>query len=95
MSRTEMPKQFLDILGTGKTLIQQTVDQSQVHVTGEVRLKLYKGNCIVLGRKAEKSLYNENIASFEASHGYSQNDADGFIKLNALRLKLYAETFGR
>lgn len=77
-----------------RELIQQTVDQSQLHVTGEVRLKLYKGNCTVLGRKAEKSLYNQNIASFEESHGYSQNDADGFIKLNALRLKLYAETFG-
>jgi argininosuccinate synthase len=78
-----------------RELIQQMVDQMQNHVTGEVRLKLYKGNCIVLGRKAEKSLYNQNIASFEESHGYSQNDADGFIKLNALRLKLYAETFGR
>jgi argininosuccinate synthase len=78
-----------------RELIQQTMDQMQKHVTGEVRLKLYKGNCIVLGRKAEKSLYNQNIASFEESHGYSQNDADGFIKLNALRLKLYAETFGR
>ena len=78
-----------------RELIQQTIDQMQAHVTGEVRLKLYKGNCIVLGRKAEKSLYNQNIASFEESHGYSQNDADGFIKLNALRLKLYAETFGR
>jgi argininosuccinate synthase len=78
-----------------RELIQQMVDQMQTHVTGEVRLKLYKGNCIVLGRKAEKSLYNQNIASFEESHGYSQNDADGFIKLNALRLKLYAETFGR
>ena len=78
-----------------RELIQQTVDQMQAHVTGEVRLKLYKGNVIVLGRKAEKSLYNQNIASFEVSHGYSQNDADGFIKLNALRLKLYAETFGR
>jgi argininosuccinate synthase len=78
-----------------RELIQQTMDQMQTHVTGEVRLKLYKGNCIVLGRKAEKSLYNQNIASFEESHGYSQNDADGFIKLNALRLKLYAETFGR
>ena len=78
-----------------RKLIQQTVDQMQTHVTGEVRLKLYKGNVIVLGRKAEKSLYNQNIASFEESHGYSQNDADGFIKLNALRLKLYAETFGR
>ena len=78
-----------------RELIQQTIDQMQAHVTGEVRLKLYKGNVIVLGRKAEKSLYNQNIASFEESHGYSQNDADGFIKLNALRLKLYAETFGR
>ena len=77
-----------------RKLIQQTVDQSQIHVTGEVRLKLYKGNCIVMGRKADKSLYNQNIASFEDNHGYSQNDADGFIKLNALRLKLYAETFG-
>ena len=77
-----------------RKLIQQTVDQSQIHVTGEVRLKLYKGNCTVIGRKAEKSLYNQNIASFEDNHGYSQNDADGFIKLNALRLKLYAETFG-
>ena len=77
-----------------RKLIQQTVDQSQIHVTGEVRLKLYKGNCTVMGRKAEKSLYNQNIASFEDNHGYSQNDADGFIKLNALRLKLYAETFG-
>jgi argininosuccinate synthase len=78
-----------------RELIQQTIDQMQINVTGEVRLKLYKGNCIVLGRKATKSLYNQNIASFEESHGYSQNDADGFIKLNALRLKLYAETFGR
>ncbi|MEK9628539.1 MAG: argininosuccinate synthase [Nitrospinota bacterium] len=78
-----------------RELIQNTVDQSQAHVTGEVRLKLYKGNCTVMGRKAEKSLYNQNIASFEESHGYSQDDADGFIKLNALRLKLYAETFGR
>ena len=77
-----------------RKLIQQTVDQSQIHVTGEVRLKLYKGNCTVMGRKAEKSLYNQNIASFEDNQGYSQNDADGFIKLNALRLKLYAETFG-
>ena len=76
-----------------RKLIQQTVDQSQIHVTGEVRLKLYNGNCIIMGRKAEKSLYNQNIASFEDNHGYSQNDADGFIKLNALRLKLYAETF--
>ena len=78
-----------------RDLVQKTVDEIQSHVTGDVRLKLYKGNCAVLGRKAEKSLYNQNIASFEDNHGYSQNDADGFIKLNALRLKLYSETFGR
>ena len=78
-----------------RELVQQMVDEMQGHVTGDVRLKLYKGNCTVLGRKAEKSLYNQNIASFEDNHRYSQNDADGFIKLNALRLKLYAETFGR
>ena len=78
-----------------RELLQQTIDHAQSNVTGEVRLKLYKGNCIVTGRKAEKSLYNQNIASFEESHGYSQDDADGFIKLNALRLKLYAETFNR
>ena len=78
-----------------RDLMQKMIDDSQINVTGEVRLKLYKGNCIVIGRKAEKSLYNQNIASFEESHGYSQDDAEGFIKLNALRLKLYAETFDR
>jgi len=78
-----------------RELLQKTMDHAQANVTGEARLKLYKGNCIVIGRKAEKSLYNQNIASFEESHGFSQNDAEGFIKLNALRLKLYAETFNR
>ena len=78
-----------------RDLMQKLIDDSQANVTGEVRLKLYKGNCMVIGRKAEKSLYNQNIASFEESHGYSQDDAEGFIKLNALRLKLYAETFDR
>ena len=78
-----------------REMIQKTIDHAQENVSGDVRLKLYKGNCIVLGRKAEKSLYNQNIASFEESHGYNQNDAEGFIKLNALRLKLYAETFNR
>ena len=76
-----------------RELLQKTMDHAQANITGEARLKLYKGNCIVIGRKAEKSLYNQNIASFEESHGYTQNDAEGFIKLNALRLKLYAETF--
>jgi argininosuccinate synthase len=78
-----------------REIAQKTIDHVQENVSGDVRLKLYKGNCIVLGRKAVKSLYNQNIASFEESHSYSQDDAEGFIKLNALRLKLYAETFDR
>jgi argininosuccinate synthase len=78
-----------------REMAQKTIDHVQENVSGDVRLKLYKGNCIVLGRKAVKSLYNQNIASFEESHSYSQDDAEGFIKLNALRLKLYAETFDR
>ena len=78
-----------------RELLQKTMDHAQTNVTGVVRLKLYKGNCIVVGRKAENSLYNQNIASFEETHSYSQDDAEGFIKLNALRLKLYAETFNR
>ena len=76
-----------------RELLQKTIDHAQENITGEARLKLYKGSCTVIGRKAEKSLYNQNIASFEESHGYNQNDAEGFIKLNALRLKLYAERF--
>ncbi|GIS84280.1 MAG: hypothetical protein CM1200mP16_05800 [Nitrospina sp.] len=60
-----------------RVLVQQMMDEMQKNVTGDVRLKLYKGSCTVLGRKAEKSLYNQNIASFEDNHGYSQNDADG------------------
>ena len=78
-----------------RELLQKTMDYAQTNVTGVARLKLYKGNCIVVGRKAENSLYNQNIASFEETHSYSQDDAEGFIKLNALRLKLYAETFNR
>jgi argininosuccinate synthase len=57
-------------------------------VTGTVRLKLYKGNCIVAGRKAPKSLYSPELATFEAETVYDQKDAEGFIKLNALRLKI-------
>jgi argininosuccinate synthase len=67
--------------------IQALVDTSQENVTGTVRLKLYKGNCIVVGRKSPRSLYNTDLATFEADTVYDQKDAEGFIKLNALRLK--------
>ena len=68
--------------------LQGFMDNAQKGVTGTVRLKLYKGNTIVVGRKAPKSLYNPELATFEAESVYDQKDAEGFIKLNALRLKL-------
>jgi len=71
-----------------RELLQQLIDQSQVNVTGVVRLELYKGNCSVLGRKSEKSLYSEDFATFEEDSVYHQKDAEGFIRLNALRLRL-------
>ena len=57
-------------------------------IKGEVRLKLYRGNVIVVGRRSPNSLYDERIATFEADTVYNQRDAEGFIKLNALRLRL-------
>ena len=68
--------------------LQRLIDDAQKGVTGTVRLKLYKGNCMVVGRKAPKSLYSPELATFEAESVYDQRDAEGFIKLNALRLKL-------
>jgi argininosuccinate synthase len=70
--------------------MQTLIDQTQLRVNGTVRLKLYKGNVIVTGRKSESdSLFDENIATFEDDAGsYNQQDAEGFIKLNALRLRI-------
>ncbi len=72
-----------------REMLQALVDKSQEHVEGEVRLKLYKGNVIVVGRSSPKSLYSDKIVTFEDDAGaYDQKDAAGFIKLNALRLRL-------
>ena len=76
-----------------RVLLQKMIDESQKTITGTVRIKLYKGNCTVMGRKAKKSLYDQNVVTFEEGEGYCQNDADGFIRLNALRLKMYSKTF--
>ena len=69
-------------------MLMAAINESQQNVTGKVRLKIYKGNVIVIGRKSKKSLYNENLATFEEDSVYDQSDATGFIKLNALRLKM-------
>ncbi len=71
-------------------LLQQTMDAAQETVSGTVRLKLYKGNCIPVGRRSDRSLYSESFATFEEDEVYSQADAGGFIRLNALRLKIQA-----
>ncbi len=71
--------------------LQALVTETQKNVTGEVRVKLFKGACHVVGRRSPKSLYDPSLVSFDESGGYDQTDATGFIKLNALRLRVRAE----
>ena len=68
--------------------LQTLIDDMQKDVSGTVRIKMYKGNCYVVGRKSPNSLYHPGLATFEAENVYNQKDAEGFIKLNALRLRL-------
>ena len=75
-----------------REMLQAAIDNTQTVVNGDVRLKLYKGNVIVVGRQSEDSLFDEAIATFEDDAGaYDQKDAAGFIKLNALRLRTAAK----
>jgi argininosuccinate synthase len=76
-----------------RDMMQQMIDASQRTVNGVVRAKLYKGNVEVVGRKSDSdSLFDESIATFEDDEGaYNQKDAEGFIKLNALRLRIQAQ----
>jgi argininosuccinate synthase len=69
-------------------LLRKMVNETQRNVSGDVKLKLYRGNAMVVGRRSPQSLYDERIATFEADTVYNQRDAEGFIKLNALRLRL-------
>jgi len=71
-----------------REMMQAAIDQASARVSGRVRLKLYKGNVIITGRKSPNSLYDKDIVTFEADTVYDQRDAEGFIKLNALRLRL-------
>ena len=74
-----------------RELLQRTMDEAQQDVTGTVRVKLYKGNCTVVGRKSPRSLYRLDMATFDEDTVYRQRDAEGFIKLNALRLAIRAQ----
>jgi argininosuccinate synthase len=71
-------------------VMQKFVDETQKNVNGTARMKLYKGNCIVVGRKSPQSLYSEDFATFDKDDVYDQKDATGFIKLNALRMRIRA-----
>ena len=71
-----------------REMIQAAVDKSQDRVSGTVRVKLYKGMATVVGRKSEQSIYSLNHVTFEDDQVYDQRDAEGFIKLQALRLRL-------
>ena len=74
-----------------RKMLQQSIDYSQKNVSGDVRIKLYKGNISVVGRRSEESLFDEAIATMEDDAGsYNQQDAEGFIKLNALRMRIAA-----
>ena len=78
-----------------REMLQAAIDTCSKNVNGVVRVKLYKGNVIVVGRKAEKTLYNADLSTFEDDGGlYNQKDAEGFIKLNALRLRTLAAQRG-
>jgi argininosuccinate synthase len=76
-------------------VLQKLIDEAQQPVTGTARLKLYKGNVTVVGRKSGKSLYRPDLVTFEAGGDYRQADAAGFIRLNALRLKIRAKLEGK
>ena len=71
-----------------REMLQALIDETQKNVDGVVRLKLYKGNCIVVGRMSKSSLYDADFATFEEDEVYKQEDAEGFIRLNGLRLKI-------
>ncbi len=95
--KDELMPRYAELLYNGfwfspeREMLQAAIDKSQKNVTGTVRIKLYKGNVIVLGRKSPFSLYDEDMATFEEDNVYDQQDAEGFIKLNALRLRLGAK----
>lgn len=96
--KDEMMPRYAELIYNGywwspeRKMLQAAIDETQQHVNGVVRLKLYKGNITVVGRKSDDSLFDEDIATFEDDAGaYDQKDAAGFIKLNALRLRTAAK----
>ena len=96
--RDSLVPKYADMIYNGfwfapeREMIQALITESQKFVTGDVRVKLYKGACHVTGRRSEYSLYDDAIASFEDNDSYDHKDAAGFIRLNALRLRVLARS---
>ncbi|HEB72827.1 MAG TPA: argininosuccinate synthase, partial [Nitrospirae bacterium] len=96
-TKDELMPRYAELIYNGfwfapeREMLQAAIDRASERVTGTVRLKLYKGNAIITGRKSPNSLYDADIATFEEDSVYDQRDAEGFIKLNALRLRLAAK----
>ena len=93
--KDEMMPKYAELIYNGfwfspeRYMLQAAIDQSQKNVSGTVKAKLYKGNVIITGRKSPYSLYNESLVTFEeGTADYNHSDAEGFIKLNALRLRV-------
>ncbi len=100
--KDELAPRYAELIYNGfwfspeREMLQAAIDHSQAKVTGTVRLKLYKGAAHIIGRKSPFSLYSEKVVTFEDDAGaYDQRDAEGFIKLNALRLRLLGRRDGR
>jgi argininosuccinate synthase len=95
--RDSLIPRFADLIYNGywfspeREMVQRAIDEAQQDVTGTARVKLYKGTCTLTGRKSKQSLYRLDIATFEEDEVYNQKDAEGFIRLNALRLKIRAQ----
>ena len=95
--RDSLIPRFADLIYNGywfspeREMVQRAIDEAQQDVTGTARVKLYKGSCTLSGRKSKQSLYRLDIATFEEDEVYNQKDAEGFIRLNALRLKIRAQ----
>ena len=95
--RDSLIPRFADLIYNGywfspeREMVQRAIDDAQQDVTGTARVKLYKGSCTLTGRKSKQSLYRLDIATFEEDEVYNQKDAEGFIRLNALRLKIRAQ----
>ena len=99
-TKDELMPRYAEIVYNGfwfapeREMLQAAIDQANQRVNGTVRLKLYKGNVIITGRKSPNSLYDEDTVTFEEGGTYDQKDAEGFIKLNALRLRLNTKLGG-